>query len=129
MLPPPSPLTPVERVRRENRWNMPFGFGSSFIVHALFILLLLFVAATYIESGSRSETTQSSQNVVVQTLIRQPQPKAQPPKPRPTPRPVTVHRVVSVPVPVELAAKHGATPQPKPTAHPKPNPRPTIQPK
>jgi len=64
----------TERVRRENRLDMPKGFGTSFVVHACIALLFASAAtALYVEVKTPQVQEQANQPITIETLVRQPQ--------------------------------------------------------
>jgi hypothetical protein len=75
---PTQQLSAVERVKRENRGNMPMGFSSSLILHAgLAVLFAGAVATLYVESKMPQVKEQPNQVITIETLVRPPQPVAQ----------------------------------------------------
>jgi len=73
---PTHELSAVERVKRENRPDLPLGFSSSLIVHASLAALFAGVLATaYVEAKLQQPKEQPSQVITIETLVR-PQPVA-----------------------------------------------------
>jgi hypothetical protein len=61
----------VERVRRENRFNAPKGFGTSFVVHVCIALLFGSAAtAVYVEVKTPQVQEQQNQVITIETLVR-----------------------------------------------------------
>ena len=94
---PTQQLSAVDRVKRENRRDMPMGFSSSLILHACLAALFASAVATlYVESKIQQPKEQPNQMITIETLVRPPQPVAQQ-KPQPLVQQV-LSRVQPVPV-------------------------------
>lgn len=107
----PAQLGAVERVRRENRRDTPFGFGISLSLHALFMIMFGSLAAgVYLESIPQKQTN-SPHVVFIQTLVRQTLVRpSQPVKPHFAPRPLNLRKTVSVPHPFKVVKRYATAP-------------------